>query len=104
MIAGILSLMTLGLCLGTLLGVAARFFKVEGNPLEAEIEAMFPGSQCGQCGFPGCSPAYVHPRLVGGWSPRARPARNSPISCSSTISSSVSVMRSRDCSRAPSKS
>ena len=24
---------------------------------EAEIEAMLPGSQCGQCGYPGCTPA-----------------------------------------------
>jgi len=57
MIAALLSLMTLGLTLGGLLGLAARLFKVEGNPLEAEVEAMFPGSQCGQCGFPGCTPA-----------------------------------------------
>ena len=57
MIAALVSLMTLGLVLGGLLGIAARFFAVEGNPLEAEVEAMFPGSQCGQCGFPGCTPA-----------------------------------------------
>ncbi|MBI1194327.1 MAG: RnfABCDGE type electron transport complex subunit B [Gammaproteobacteria bacterium] len=57
MVAALVSLMILGLSLGVLLGVAARVFKVEGNPLEAEIEAMLPGSQCGQCGFPGCSPA-----------------------------------------------
>ena len=57
MIAALLSLTTLGLLLGGLLGLAARYFKVEGNPLEAEVEAMFPGSQCGQCGFPGCTPA-----------------------------------------------
>jgi electron transport complex protein RnfB len=57
MISALLSLMILGLLLGGLLGLAARYFKVEGNPLEAEVEAMFPGSQCGQCGFPGCSPA-----------------------------------------------
>ena len=57
MIAAMLSLTTLGLALGVLLGVAARVFKVEGNPLEAEILAMLPGSQCGQCGFAGCTPA-----------------------------------------------
>ena len=57
MIAAVLSLTILGVCLGGLLGVAARLFKVEGNPLEAEIEALFPGSQCGQCGYPGCGPA-----------------------------------------------
>lgn len=57
MIAAILSLTTLGLFLGTALGVAGRYLKVEGNPLADEIEAMLPGSQCGQCGFPGCTPA-----------------------------------------------
>jgi len=67
MTAALLSLMTLGLLLGGLLGLAARFFKVEGNPLEAEIEAMFPGSQCGQCGFPGCSPAAA--AVVAGTAP-----------------------------------
>jgi Na+-translocating ferredoxin:NAD+ oxidoreductase subunit B len=57
MIAAIASLTTLGLALGLGLGVAARKLKVEGNPLVAELEAMMPGSQCGQCGFPGCAGA-----------------------------------------------
>jgi electron transport complex protein RnfB len=57
MITAIISITLLGLTLGTILGTAARYLKVEGNPLTEEIEAMLPGSQCGQCGFPGCSPA-----------------------------------------------
>lgn len=57
MITAIISLSILGLFLGTALGVAGRYLKVEGNPLAGEIEAMLPGSQCGQCGFPGCTPA-----------------------------------------------
>jgi electron transport complex protein RnfB len=57
MIAALLSLTILGLVLGFVLGFAARVFKVEGNPLVAELEAMLPGSQCGQCGFPGCTGA-----------------------------------------------
>ena len=57
MIAAILILTLLGLALGGLLGVASRYLKVEGNPLAEEIDAMLPGSQCGQCGFPGCTPA-----------------------------------------------
>lgn len=57
MITAIISLSLLGLVLGLLLGTAACYLKVEGNPLEAEIETMLPGSQCGQCGFPGCTPA-----------------------------------------------
>lgn len=54
MIAAILSLTLLGIALGLGLGVADRIFKVEANPLVAELEAMMPGSNCGQCGFPGC--------------------------------------------------
>ena len=57
MLAAIASLTVLGLTLGWLLGLAARYLKVDGNPLVEKIEALLPGSQCGQCGFPGCGPA-----------------------------------------------
>lgn len=57
MIAALTSLTLLGLLLGFGLGFAARRLKVEGNPLQAEVEAMLPGTQCGQCGFPGCAGA-----------------------------------------------
>jgi len=57
MLAAILVLALLGLALGLGLGLAARFLRVEGNPLVEEVTAMMPGSQCGQCGFPGCGPA-----------------------------------------------
>jgi len=56
-VTAIATLTLLGLVLGGLLGIAARYLRVEGNPLVGEIEAMLPGSQCGQCGFPGCTPA-----------------------------------------------
>jgi electron transport complex protein RnfB len=51
------SLTVMGVALGGMLGAAARFLKVEEDPLEAELQAMLPGSQCGQCGFVGCGPA-----------------------------------------------
>jgi len=57
MITAIVSLTVLGVLLGVLLGIAARFLAVQGNPLEAELLDLLPGSQCGQCGFPGCAPA-----------------------------------------------
>jgi electron transport complex protein RnfB len=58
MLLAIMVLGCLGLVLGILLGVAARVFAVEeANPLVQQIEALMPGSQCGQCGFPGCSAA-----------------------------------------------
>ncbi|MEW5770281.1 MAG: RnfABCDGE type electron transport complex subunit B [Pseudomonadota bacterium] len=67
MIAALLSLTALGLALGFGLGFAARAFRVEGNALEEEIVAMLPGSQCGQCGFPGCAGAAA--ALVSGQAP-----------------------------------
>jgi electron transport complex protein RnfB len=57
MIAALTSLTILGAILGLILGVAARVFRVEGNPLVAELIDILPGSQCGQCGFPGCAGA-----------------------------------------------
>ena len=57
MIAAIFSLTLLGAVLGLGLGVAARKFAVEGDPLIDEIEAMMPGSNCGQCGMAGCPAA-----------------------------------------------
>ncbi len=57
MFSAILTLTLLGLVLGMLLGAASSYFAVEGDPLAEEVEAMLPGSQCGQCGYPGCTPA-----------------------------------------------
>lgn len=57
MITALTSLTVLGTILGLILGVAARVFKVEGNALAAELVDILPGSQCGQCGFPGCAGA-----------------------------------------------
>lgn len=57
MIAAVLSITLLGAILGIILGVANRFLQVEGNPIVEELLAMMPGSNCGQCGFPGCSGA-----------------------------------------------
>ena len=58
MLVAMLVLTAMGLTLGALLGLAAKFLAVENdNPVVKEIEALLPGSQCGQCGFPGCSGA-----------------------------------------------
>jgi electron transport complex protein RnfB len=57
MLQAVISLTVLGVTMGALLGIAARYLRVEGNPLEGEIEEMLPGTQCGQCGFPGCAGA-----------------------------------------------
>jgi H+/Na+-translocating ferredoxin:NAD+ oxidoreductase subunit B len=57
MLAALGSVTVLGLGLGGLLGVAARYLRVDGNPLVAQVAERMPGSQCGQCGYPGCGPA-----------------------------------------------
>lgn len=57
MLLAIGSLTAMGVTLGTILGAAAKFLAVEENPLEEELKAMLPGSQCGQCGFVGCGQA-----------------------------------------------
>ena len=57
MIEAIGALLTLGLILGACLGLAAHYLRVEGNPIATELEGLMPGSNCGQCGFPGCSAA-----------------------------------------------
>lgn len=57
MLTAVGSIAALGVTLGAILGVASRYLKVEGNPLESEVEGMLPGSQCGQCGYAGCRQA-----------------------------------------------
>lgn len=64
MLIAVFSLACMGIVLGVALGIASRVFKVEGNPVVAEVESMMPGSNCGQCGFPGCSGAAA--AIVGG--------------------------------------
>jgi len=56
-LSAILILTALGLILGLSLGIAGKYLKVESDPLVDKVEALMPGSQCGQCGFPGCRPA-----------------------------------------------
>ncbi len=67
MIAAILSLTVLGAVLGIALGIANKFLKVEGNPIVDELIALMPGSNCGQCGYPGCSGAAE--AIVAGTAP-----------------------------------
>ena len=41
---------------GLLLGYSAIRFRVDGDPIADQIDALLPQSQCGQCGYPGCRP------------------------------------------------
>ncbi|OQK16646.1 electron transporter RnfB [Methyloprofundus sedimenti] len=42
--------------LGLGLGYAARYLKVQGDPLVEQIDALLPQTQCAQCKYPGCHP------------------------------------------------
>ncbi|WP_076536412.1 electron transport complex subunit RsxB [Shewanella sp. UCD-KL21] len=52
----VIVLTILALIFGLILGYASIKFKVEGNPIVDQVEALLPQTQCGQCGYPGCRP------------------------------------------------
>lgn len=56
MIESIIIFSLLTLILGLILGYSALRFKVKGDPLVDQIDAILPQTQCGQCNFPGCRP------------------------------------------------
>ena len=56
MIVAVVVITALALGFGVLLGFAAIRFKVEGDPLVDQIDAILPQTQCGQCSYPGCRP------------------------------------------------
>ena len=41
---------------GLLIVWVSKKFKVEGNPIVEQINAILPQTQCGQCNYPGCKP------------------------------------------------
>ena len=55
-LTAIIVLFVLAVIFGILLGYASVRFKVEGNPIVDQIDAILPQTQCGQCGYPGCRP------------------------------------------------
>jgi len=55
-VAALIALGLLAACFGAILGFAAIKFKVEGDPIVDQIDAILPQTQCGQCGYPGCRP------------------------------------------------
>ena len=52
----ILAIALLALGFGALLGFAGIRFKVAGDPIVEQLDALLPQTQCGQCGYPGCKP------------------------------------------------
>lgn len=56
MLTATLALTILATVFGLLLGFASVRFKIEGDPLVDQIDAILPQTQCGQCQFAGCRP------------------------------------------------
>ena len=56
MIEALVALGGLAAAFGVLLGFSAVRFRVEGDPVADQIDAVLPQTQCGQCGYPGCRP------------------------------------------------
>lgn len=54
LISTILTLSILGVLSAVILYFVAQKFKVEEDPRIDEVEKMFPGANCGGCGFAGC--------------------------------------------------
>jgi electron transport complex protein RnfB len=52
----IVSITLLGTLFGLGLGWAAKFFRVQSDPLVDQIDSLLPQTQCGLCDFPGCRP------------------------------------------------
>jgi H+/Na+-translocating ferredoxin:NAD+ oxidoreductase subunit B len=56
MTSGVLLIAVLGTLFGLGLGWAARYFRVESDPVVDQIDRILPQTQCAQCGYPGCRP------------------------------------------------
>ena len=56
MLTVIITLAVIALIFGLLLGYSAIRFRVEGDPIVDQIDALLPQTQCGQCTYAGCRP------------------------------------------------
>ncbi len=54
-IYSVLTLFLLGLLFGIALALASRLLKVKEDPRQQKVLSALPGSNCGACGFAGCS-------------------------------------------------
>lgn len=56
MLNAILAVTGLAIAFGLILGYSAQRFRVEGDPIADQVDALLPQTQCGQCSYPGCRP------------------------------------------------
>ena len=52
----LLIISSIALLFGFIVMWVSKKFKVEGNPIVDQINAILPQTQCGQCDYPGCKP------------------------------------------------
>lgn len=52
----VITLAIIAALFGLLLGYSAIRFRVEGDPVVEQIDALLPQTQCGQCTYAGCRP------------------------------------------------
>ena len=64
MIEAVAALTALALVSGAVLALASTAFRVQGDPVVDQIEALLPQTQCGQCDYPGCRP-YAEAIVAG---------------------------------------
>ncbi|MBK1734985.1 electron transporter RnfB [Halorhodospira abdelmalekii] len=55
MYAAMLVLTLMAIALGWLLAIAHHYLKGEPDAIEEEVNRALPGTNCGQCGYPGCA-------------------------------------------------
>ena len=56
MLTVIITLAVIASIFGLILGYSAIRFKIEGDPVVDQIDALLPQTQCGQCTYAGCRP------------------------------------------------
>jgi electron transport complex protein RnfB len=56
MMYAILAITGLAVAFGLLLGYSAVRFRIDGDPVVDQIDALLPQTQCGQCSYAGCRP------------------------------------------------
>ena len=56
MLTVVIALAIIAAIFGLVLGYSAIRFKVEGDPVVDQIDALLPQTQCGQCTYAGCRP------------------------------------------------
>jgi electron transport complex protein RnfB len=82
--AALFAMVGLAVVFGAVLGFAAVKFKVEGNPIVEQIDALLPQTQCGQCGYPGCRP-YAEAIANGDAINKCPPGGQNTISALATL-------------------